>query len=450
MKSLRDALDRFAPHFGSGGRFERLRPLWQAVDTFFYTPPSVTHGATHVRDALDLKRMMMIVVIATLPCVAMAFYNTGLQANLAIDGGWAGPLEGWRHDLIAWLGTGYSPTSAWANVVHGALYFLPLYVVTMVVGLAWEVLFAVVRRTEVNEGFFVTGLLFTLILPPTTPLWQAAVGISFGIVLAKEVFGGTGMNFVNPALAARAFVFFAYPASMSGDRVWIAVPPPTDAAVQAYSGATPAAGAAAADAYSGATGAAVDGYSGATLLTQMRAMGTPFDEAGFSWWDAFAGFEPGSLGETSALACLIGALVIAFTGVGSWRTMAAVSVGTIGMSLLFNAIGSETNRWYVVPFWWHMVLGGWAFATAFMATDPVTSPFSDAGKWVYGVLIGALVVLVRVVNPSYPESVMLVILFMNVMAPVIDHGFVRANIRRRERRLQAAKPPTTAGGERGR
>jgi Na+-transporting NADH:ubiquinone oxidoreductase subunit B len=269
-------------------------------------------------------------------------------------------------------------------------------------------------------------------------------------VLAKEVFGGTGMNFVNPALAARAFVFFAYPASMSGDRVWIAVPPPTDAAVQAYSGATPAAGAAAADAYSGATGVAVDGYSGATLLTQMRAMGTPFDEAGFSWWDAFAGFEPGSLGETSALACLIGALVIAFTGVGSWRTMAAVSVGTIGMSLLFNAIGSESNRWYAVPFWWHMVLGGWAFATAFMATDPVTSPFSDAGKWVYGVLIGALVVLVRVVNPSYPESVMLVILFMNVMAPVIDHGFVRANIRRRERRLQAATPPTTAGGERGR
>jgi Na+-transporting NADH:ubiquinone oxidoreductase subunit B len=273
----------------------------------------------------------------------------------------------------------------------------------MVVGLTWEVLFAVVRKIEVNEGFFVTGILFPLILPPTTPLWQAALGISFGVVIAKELFGGTGMNFINPALAARAFLFFAYPAEISGDKVWTAVP----------------------------DGAAVDGFSGATLLAQMRVMTGPFAEQGFSWWNAFVGWEPGSMGETSALACLIGAVIILVTKVGSWRTMAGVALGTVAMASLLNAIGSSTNPWFGVPFWWHMVLGGWAFGTVFMATDPVTSPFSERGKWVYGVLIGVLIVLIRVVNPAYPESVMLVILFMNVMAPIIDWGFVQANIRRR-------------------
>ncbi|MDH4059763.1 MAG: NADH:ubiquinone reductase (Na(+)-transporting) subunit B [Aquincola sp.] len=407
MKALRRQLDRLAPHFDKGGRLERFYPLWEAIDTGLYTPPHVTRGAAHVRDAMDLKRMMILVVIAALPCVLMAIFNTGLQANLAIDPARAGGLDGWRHAVIRALGVGYAPDSWLANGVHGALYFLPLYAVTMAVGGAWEVLFAIVRKVEVNEGFFVTGLLFPLILPPTTPLWQAALAISFGVVLAKEVFGGTGMNFVNPALAARAFLFFAYPASMSGDRVWNAVPP----------------------------GAAVDGFSGATLLAQMRQMATPFEQAGLSWWHAFIGFEPGSLGETSALACLIGAAVIAFTGVGSWRIMIATALGTMAMSLAFNAIGSATNPWFAVPFWWHMVLGGWAFAAAFMVTDPVTAPFSNAGRWVYGLLIGAFIVLIRVVNPAYPESVMLVILFMNVMAPLIDHVFVRANVRRRQRRL---------------
>jgi Na+-transporting NADH:ubiquinone oxidoreductase subunit B len=341
--------------------------------------------------------------------VFMALYNTGLQANLGIDPGKAAQLEGWRHAVMRALGVGYAPSSLLANVVHGALYFLPLYAVTMVVGLSWEVLFAIVRKVEVNEGFFVTGLLFPLILPPTTPLWQAALGISFGVVIAKEVFGGTGMNFINPALAARAFLFFAYPGEISGDKVWAAVP----------------------------AGAAIDGYSGATLLGQMRAMTTPFAEGGYSWWNAFIGLEPGSMGETSALACLIGAVIIAVTKVGSWRTMVAVALGTIAMALLFNAIGSATNPWFAVPFWWHMVLGGWAFGTAFMATDPVTSPFSETGKWIYGFLIGALVVMIRVVNPAYPESMMLVILFMNVVAPVIDWGFVKANITRRKRRAAA-------------
>ena len=288
MRWLRARLDRIAPHFERGGRLHKLHPLWEAADTFFYAPGSVTGTAAHVRDAIDLKRIMMTVVIAALPCVLMAIFNTGLQANLAIDPAKAGALEGWRHEVIRWLGTGYSPGSAVANGVHGALYFLPLYIVTMVVGLSWEVLFAIVRKVEVNEGFFVTGILFPLILPPTTPLWQAALGISFGVVLAKEVFGGTGMNFINPALAARAFLFFAYPADISGDKVWTAVQ----------------------------AGAAVDGFSGATLLGQMRVMTQPFEAAGFSWSRAFFGFEPGSMGETSAFACLIGAAIIAFNHLG--------------------------------------------------------------------------------------------------------------------------------------
>jgi Na+-transporting NADH:ubiquinone oxidoreductase subunit B len=401
MRWVRARLDRIAPHFEHGGKLARWHPLWEAVDTFFYAPASVTTTAAHVRDAIDLKRIMMTVL--------MAMFNTGLQANLAIDPARAASLEGWRHDVIRWLGSGYSPRSAIANLVHGALYFLPLYIVTMVVGLTWEVTFSIVRKVEVNEGFFVTGLLFPLILPPTTPLWQAAIGISFGVVIAKEVFGGTGMNFINPALAARAFLFFAYPAEISGDKVWTAVP----------------------------AGAAVDGFSGATVLSQLRVMTQPFETADFSWFRAFFGFEPGSMGETSALACLIGAVIIAVTKVGSWRIMVGVALGTIAMSLVFNAIGSTTNPWFAVPFWWHMVLGGWAFGMAFMATDPVTAPFANSGRWVYGFMIGALIVLVRVVNPAYPESTMLVILFMNVMAPVIDWGFIKANVNRRRRRAAA-------------
>lgn len=406
MKALRALLDRIGKPFHPGGRLERFFPLYEAADTFFYTPAKVTTTGAHVRDAMDLKRMMILVVIACMPCVFMAMFNTGLQANLALDPAKAGQLEGWRHDLIGLLGTGYSPGSLLANVTHGALYFLPLYAVTMVVGIGWEVGFAIVRRMEVNEGFFVTGLLFPLICPPATPLWQAALAISFGVVLGKEVFGGTGMNFINPALAARAFLFFAYPASMSGDAVWTALP---------------------------AT-AAHDGFSGATLLSQLRQMSTPFAALDLNFWNALVGLEPGSLGETSALACLAGAVILVATGVGSWRIMAAVALGTVAMASLFNAVGSATNPYYAVPFWWHMVAGGWAFATVFMATDPVTAPFSNAGRWAYGLMIGALIVLIRVLNPAYPESVMLVILFMNVVAPFIDYLVVQANLRRRARR----------------
>lgn len=406
MRSLRGVLDQVGHHFEKGGRLHKLYPLWEAADSFFYAPGSRTRVGAHVRDALDLKRMMMIVVIATIPCVLMAMWNTGYQANLALDPAKLGELPGWRHAVIRWLGSGYAPDSLVANVVHGAMYFVPMYVVTMVVGLAWEVGFAVVRRMEVNEGFFVTGMLFPLILPPTTPLWMVAVGISFGVIFAKELFGGTGMNFVNPALAARAFLFFAYPAFLSGDVVWTAALP----------------------------GFTVDGYSGATLLAQWRLLEGPFAAQGYDFWQAFLGVEAGSMGETSALACLIGAAIIIGTGVGSWRIMAGCALGTIAMASLFNAIGPSGNPYFAVPFWWHMVAGGWAFGVVFMATDPVTAPFTDRGRWIYGLAIGAMIVLIRVVNPAYPESVMLVILFLNVVAPIIDYGMIRRNVRARARR----------------
>ena len=408
--NFRALLDQFGRHFEKGGRLARFHPLWEAADSFFYAPGSRTRTGAHVRDALDLKRMMSIVVIAAIPCVLMAMWNTGYQANLALDPAKVADLPGWRHVVIRWLDTGYSPHSLVANVVHGTLYFLPMYVVTMVVGLGWEVGFAIVRRVEVNEGFFVTGLLLPLILPPTTPLWMVAVGTSFGVIFAKELFGGTGMNFVNPALACRAFLFFAYPAFLSGDIVWTAALP----------------------------GFTVDGHSGATLLAQWRHMEAGFVAQDYDFWRAFLGVEPGSMGETSALACLIGAVILVATGVGSWRIMAGCALGTIAMSLLFNAIGSAHNAYFAVPFWWHMVAGGWAFGVVFMATDPVTAPFTDRGRWIYGAGIGAMIVLIRVVNPAYPESVMLVILFMNVVAPIIDYAMIRRNVRQRaKRRVQA-------------
>ncbi|MGE0358890.1 MAG: NADH:ubiquinone reductase (Na(+)-transporting) subunit B [Burkholderiales bacterium] len=411
MRALEALLEKAGRHFRPGGRLERFHAVYEATDTFVMTPPSVTRGASHVRDALDLKRMMSIVVIAMLPCVFMAMYNTGLQANLALDPAKLASLEGWRHDVMRALGYGYSASSLAQCLFHGSLYFLPLYAVTMAVGGFWEVLFAIVRRHEINEGFLVTGLIFPLTLPATAPLWQAALGITFGVVIAKEIFGGTGMNFLNPALAGRAFMFFAYPAEISGDTVWVAM-----YGVDA-----------------------VDGWSGATLLAKMRTFTEPFGDAamGLSWMNAFLGFEPGSLGETSALACLIGAAILIVTGVGSWRIMAGVAIGTVAMALVFNGVGSKTNPWFAMPFWWHMVLGGWAFGTAFMATDPVTAPFSNRGRWIYGLGIGALIVLIRVLNPAYPESVFLVILFMNTMAPLIDYLTVRGNVQRRRRRAQA-------------
>ncbi len=402
MKFLRDIHDQVAPNFEKGGRFEKLYPVWEMHDTGLFTPGEVTETGSHVRDGLDLKRMMITVVIALVPCAVMALYNTGYQALLATAHGGL-PLEDWR--MVVWGVTGLAAdfNNPIACVVLGALFYLPVYITVMLTGAVVEVGGAVIRGHEVNEGFLVSGMLLPLTLPATIPLWMVALGMAFGLIFGKEVFGGTGMNFLNPALVARAFLFFAYPAAMSGETSWIA-----------------------------ADVSAVDSYTGATLLAQVAENGRAL--AGHSWWDAFYGFIPGSMGETSALACLLGCALLLWTKVASGRTMIGVVVGTIAMSFLLNLIGSQTNPLFSVPWYWHMVLGGWALGTVFMATDPVSSAFTDAGKFYYGLLIGILCILIRVINPAYPEGMMLAILFMNMFAPLIDHFVVQGNIKRRQAR----------------
>ena len=402
-KFLRRLLDRQAHHFEPGGKLEKLYPLWEAQDTILYTPGTVTAGPSHVRDGLDLKRLMMTVVFSLAGCVFMALYNTGYQANLVILRG-APPLATWQTRVVEALGFGFGPDDVVACVLHGALYFVPVFVVTFAVGGFWEVLFAVVRKHDVNEGFLVTGMLFPLILPPTVPLWQVALGVSFGVVVGKEIFGGTGMNVLNPALVGRAFIFFAYPAQLSGDTVWIAAE------------------------------TAADGISGATALAQATLGGTANVIADVGWMEAFVGFVPGSMGETSALACLLGAVVLVVSGVGSWRIMASVTVGTLVMAWTLNTLGSATNPFFDISPAWHVVLGGWAFGTVYMATDPVSAPSALGGHYVYGFLIGILVVLIRVINPAYPEGMMLAILFMNLFAPLIEYFAVQSNVRRRKAR----------------
>ncbi|MEX0717881.1 MAG: NADH:ubiquinone reductase (Na(+)-transporting) subunit B [Planctomycetaceae bacterium] len=411
MKLIRRLLDRLHPSFGKGGKYEKLYPLYEAVDTFLYTPGTTTSGPSHVRDGIDLKRMMITVVVALIPCIGMAMWNTGYQANLYIAGNAAAEVVGWRHDVLLALGLTHDPGSFLANVIYGALFFVPVFLVCNIVGGMWEVLFAVVRRHEVNEGFLVTGMLFPLILPPTIPLWQVALGISFGVVIGKEVFGGTGKNFLNPALTARAFVFFAYPGNMTGDNIWIAL--------QLRS---------------------MDGVSAATPLGELAvaqpvenamAVVTQADHLGIDWMQTFLGTIPGSMGETSALACLIGAAILIITGVGSWRIMLSCVVGALALSSLFHAMGSSTNPMFQLPPWWHLTIGGFAFGVVFMATDPVSAAMTETGKWFYGLLIGVMTVLIRVVNPAFPEGVMLAILFANVVAPTIDYFVVQANIKRR-------------------
>ncbi len=394
MKFLRDFFDNQEKHFTNGGKLEKLFPLYEAIDTFAFTPGKVTSNASHVRDVMDLKRMMMTVVYALLPVVLMALYNTGYQANLAIQDLSGATTYQWQEEVIKWLGVGFDPSSILANIIHGALYFLPVYIITLAVGGAWEVIFAVVRKHEINEGFLVTSLLFPLILPPNIPYWQVALGITFGVVIGKEVFGGVGMNILNPALTARAFLFFAYPAQISGEKVWVAI----------------------------------DGVSKATPLAQFAEAGV---STAYTWWDSFIGIIPGSMGETSTLACLIGAIILIASGVGSWRIILSTFVGMVLMSLTFNAIGSSTNPMFSVTPMWHLVLGGFAFGAVFMATDPVSAAMTEKGKYIYGLLIGILVVMVRVVNPAFPEGMMLAILFMNVFSPIIDKYFINQNIKRR-------------------
>ena len=394
MKLLRNFLDKQEKHFLKGGKLEKWFPLYEAVDTFLYTPAAATKSASHVRDVMDLKRMMMMVVIALIPAVLMAFYNTGYQANLGLQQIGASSSSHWQADVLQWLGFDFDPSNFWANFIFGGLYFLPVYLITIAVGGFWEVLFAIVRKHDVSEGFLVTSLLFPMILPPNIPYWQVALGISFGVVIGKEVFGGVGMNILNPALTARAFLFFAYPAQISGDKVWVAV----------------------------------DGLSQATPLAQFADSTM---NVSYSWMDAFLGFIPGSMGETSTLACLIGAVILIVSKVGSWKIMLSIVVGTVLTTLGLNAIGSATNPMFNLPFYWHFVLGGFAFGTVFMATDPVSAAMTEKGKYIYGFLIGFFVVLVRVVNPAFPEGMMLAILFMNVFAPIIDRYFINQNIKRR-------------------
>ncbi|MDX8127729.1 NADH:ubiquinone reductase (Na(+)-transporting) subunit B [Methylomonas sp. OY6] len=396
--SARDILDSIEPHFTKGGKFEKYYGLYEMVDTFIYTPSDVTRGKTHVRDGNDLKRTMTFVVIATAFCVLMAWYNTGYQANLAMKGMGVESINNWRSIPMALFG--YNPYNPISCLVHGMLYFFPVYITTLAVGGVWEVLFATVRKHEVNEGFLVSSMLYTLILPPDIPLWQVALGISFGIVLGKEVFGGTGKNFLNPALTGRAFLFFAYPASISGDAVWVAV----------------------------------DGYSGATALSLASAGGVEAIKESFSWIQAFLGFIPGSMGETSTLACMLGAAFLLYTRVASYRIMAGVLIGMIAMSTLLNIVGSTTNPMFAMPWYWHMVVGGFAFGTVFMATDPVSAAVTDTGRWIYGCMIGVMIIIIRVINPAFPEGVMLAILFSNMFAPLIDYFVVQANIRRRIKR----------------
>ena len=394
---LRKLLDKMEPQFHKGGKYEKWYALYEAIDTVFYKPADVTKSTAHVRDGVDLKRIMITVWLCAFPAMFFGMYNVGLQANTILAATGATGIDNWHGVLTSWF-AGHNPNSIWDNMVLGAAYFLPIYATVFIVGGFWEVLFAMKRGHEVNEGFFVTSILFALTCPPDIPLWQAALGISFGVVVGKEVFGGTGKNFLNPALVGRAFLFFAYPAEMSGDAVWTAV----------------------------------DGYTGATSLSIAAQSGIDALKGHITWMDAFVGFEQGSIGETSTLALLAGGLVLLIMGIASTRIVLGVLIGTILTTYLYNWAGADSkNPMFQMEFWWHMVLGGYAFGLFFMATDPVSASMTNAGKWVFGALIGFMAITIRVVNPAYPEGMMLAILFANMFAPTIDYFVVQSNIKRR-------------------
>lgn len=397
MKFLSKIMEEAGRYFEKGGRLARWYPLYEAFDSFLFGSNQTTRIAPHVRDSIDLKRIMTTVLIALLPCTLMAMWNTGYQANAVIEAmGLTGP-DGWRGGIMALVGC--DPTSLTSNFLHGALYFLPIYIVTMVVGSFWEGVFNLIRGHEFSEAFLVTGLLFTLTLPATIPLWQVAVGVSFGLIFAKEVFGGVGRNFMNPALVSRAFIYFAYPAQMTGDMVWTAV----------------------------------DGVSGATALAQIAAAqpGQVMESINVTWAQTFLGTIPGSMGETSALACLFGAFVLLITRIAPWRVIASTLIGALICSSFYYFSGSDANPLWAIPPHWHLVLGGFAFGMVFMATDPVSAAHTQGGQWMYGLLVGVLAIMIRVANPAYPEGVMLAILLGNVFAPLFDFFVIQANIKRR-------------------
>ncbi|WP_019673777.1 NADH:ubiquinone reductase (Na(+)-transporting) subunit B [Psychrobacter lutiphocae] len=409
MKFLHNIFDRLEPSFTKGGKYEKYYAVYEMFDTFLRQPNTTTHSAAHVRDGIDLKRIMIMVWLCTFPAMFWGMYNVGHQALTAMAQLGLQP-EGWRTIITSMAG--YDPNSLWAAFVYGAMQFLPIYIVTFAVGIAWEIIFAVVRGHEVNEGFFVTSVLFALCLPPNIPLWQVALGISFGVVVAKEVFGGTGKNFLNPALSGRAFLYFAYPAYMSGETVWTAV----------------------------------DGFSGATPLG-LAAIGITPDQftnaygSAITWMDAFVGNMQGSIGEVSTLAILLGMIVLIWTRIASWRIIAGCVVGLVVTSAVFNLFGAQSdNLMMSLPWYWHLVLGGFAFGAVFMATDPVSAAHTNKGRWAYGILIGFMTVLIRVINPAFPEGIMLAILFANLFAPLFDYFVTQANIKRQTARRMRHVP----------
>ena len=374
MSALRNLVDKIKPTFTKGGKLGFLESTFDAFETFLFVPNTTTSKGAHIRDCNDMKRTMIMVVVALMPALLFGFYNTG---------------------YMHFLSQGVQP-EFWASLWFGFLKVLPLIVVSYVVGLGIEFGFAQARGHEVNEGFLVTGLLIPMIMPVGTPLWMIALGTAFAVIFGKEVFGGTGMNVFNPALVARAFVFFAYTPFISGEKVWFAD----------------------------------DAVSGATALEQLATSGT----MSYSTADAFLGFIPGCVGETSTLAILIGAAILLFTGVASWRTMSFVFIGGLAMGYFFQALGVTTY-----PAWEHLIVGGFAFGAVFMATDPVTSAQTRTGQYIVGFLTGALAVLIRVVNPAYPEGMMLAILFMNALAPLVDYCVVESSISRRKKRVKLVK-----------
>jgi len=379
MKFLRDFLDKQKPHFTKGGRFEKLHSTFDAFETFLFVPNKVTSSGAHIRDAIDMKRTMIVVVLSLIPALLFGIWNVGYQYYAS---------HGMAYDF-------------WPIIGFGLLKVLPILVVSYVVGLAIEFAFAQSRGHEVNEGFLVSGILIPLVMPPDVPLWMVALATAFAVIIGKEVFGGTGMNILNPALTARAFMFFAYPSEMSGDKIWIAEK------ADAFSGATPL---------------------GHLLVNEVDKLPTNLS--------MFMGTIPGSIGETSTLAIILGGLVLVITGVGSLRIILSVVAGGIGMGLLFNLWGA--NEYMNIPAYQHLLMGGFAFGAVFMATDPVTAAQTAKGKLIYGFLIGVMAILIRVFNPAYPEGMMLAILLMNVFAPLIDHYVVQANIKKRLKRVKAA------------
>lgn len=394
MNGLRKILDRIKPDFEPGGRFGKLHSTFDAFETFLFVSNTTTRNGSHIRDAMDLKRTMIVVVVALLPCLLFGMYNVGLQHFRAF---------------------GMPDMSFWGCFRFGFWKVLPIIVVSYVVGLGIEFISAQIRGHEVNEGFLVTGLLIPLVMPVDVPLWMVAVATAFSVIIGKEVFGGTGMNIFNPALLARAFIFFAYTPYISGEKVWIAGLSKGEGVVDGFSGATPL----------GDAAAAVLNHAQEIVWTH----GSPLE------W--FLGTIPGSIGETSKVAILIGAVILLWTGVASWRIMLSVFAGGYLMGLLFNLIGA--NAYMDMPAYYHLLMGGFAFGAVFMATDPVTGSQTNTGKYIYGFLIGVLAVMIRVVNPGYPEGMMLSILLMNAVAPLIDYYVVGANIRRRTRRLKTVK-----------